>query len=45
MKNHYEIGSVVFGKWSIARRIGAGSFGTVYEIQAGGIRSELYQPR
>ena len=33
MKNHYEIGSVVFGKWSIARRIGAGSFGTVYEIR------------
>lgn len=33
MKNRYETGSVVFGKWSIARRIGAGSFGTVYEIR------------
>lgn len=29
----YEIGSQVFENWTIARRIGAGSFGAVYEIQ------------
>ena len=29
----YEIGSQVFENWTIQRRIGAGSFGAVYEIQ------------
>ena len=29
----YEIGSTVFGKWKICRRLGQGSYGTVYEIQ------------
>lgn len=29
----YEIGSQVFENWTIARKIGAGSFGAVYEIQ------------
>ena len=29
----YEIGSQVFENWTIVRRIGAGSFGAVYEIQ------------
>ena len=29
----YEIGSTVFGKWKICRRLGQGSYGAVYEIQ------------
>lgn len=29
----YEIGSQVFENWTIMRKIGAGSFGAVYEIQ------------
>lgn len=29
----YEIGSKVFENWTISRKIGAGSFGAVYEIQ------------
>lgn len=29
----YEIGEVVFGSWKIARKIGQGSFGTVYELR------------
>lgn len=33
MKHTYCIGSTVFEKWSIKRKLGEGSFGTVYEIQ------------
>lgn len=33
MGYQYQIGSIVFDHWTIARKIGAGSFGTVYEIQ------------
>ncbi len=29
----YSIGSTVFEKWTIARKLGSGSFGAVYEIQ------------
>ena len=29
----YEIGSTVFGKWKICRKLGQGSYGAVYEIQ------------
>lgn len=29
----YEIGSTVFDKWTICRKIGQGSYGTVYEIR------------
>lgn len=29
----YEIGSVVFGNWTIKRKLGEGSFGKVFEIQ------------
>lgn len=32
MTGRYELGTVVFGKWRIERKIGEGSFGTVYEI-------------
>lgn len=33
MTGRYELGTVVFGKWRIERKIGEGSFGTVYEIR------------
>ena len=33
MKHTYDIGGTVFGKWRIERKIGEGSFGTVYEIR------------
>jgi len=33
MNNHYQIGSVVFHNWTIRKRIGAGSFGEVFEIR------------
>ena len=33
MKDSYSIGSTVFDTWKIKQKIGAGSFGTVYEIQ------------
>lgn len=33
MKRKYQIGAVVFNNWTIKRRIGAGSFGEVFEIQ------------
>lgn len=33
MKEQYRIGSVVFDKWTIKRKIGEGSFGKVFEIQ------------
>lgn len=29
----YQIGTVVFGNWTIARNIGSGSFGAVYELR------------
>lgn len=29
----YDIGSVVFGNWTVKRRLGEGSFGKVFEIQ------------
>ena len=32
MTGRYELGTDVFGKWRIERKIGEGSFGTVYEI-------------
>lgn len=32
MRQTYEIGSRVFDNWTITRRIGAGSYGTVYEL-------------
>ena len=32
MTGRYELGTVVFGKWRIERKIGEGSFGSVYEI-------------
>ena len=33
MKYTYVIGGTVFGKWHIERKVGAGNFGTVYEIR------------
>lgn len=33
MTNNYQIGSIVFGSWTIKRKIGEGSFGKVFEIQ------------
>ena len=33
MTGKYGIGAVVLGKWRIERKIGEGSFGTVYEIR------------
>ena len=33
MEHTYGIGSTVFEKWLITRKLGEGSFGTVYEIQ------------
>ena len=33
MSEQYRIGSVVFGNWTIKRKIGEGSFGKVFEIQ------------
>lgn len=33
MKRKYQIGTVVFNNWTIKKRIGAGSFGEVFEIQ------------
>lgn len=33
MTGRYELGTVVFSKWRIERKIGEGSFGTVYEIR------------
>ena len=33
MTGRYEIGTVVLDKWRIVRKLGEGSFGTVYEIQ------------
>ena len=33
MTDSYTIGTVVFGKWRIERKIGECSFGTVYEIR------------
>ena len=33
MSRNYQIGSVVFDKWVIKRKIGEGSFGQVFEIQ------------
>ena len=33
MTERYGIGAAVIGKWRIERKIGEGSFGTVYEIQ------------
>lgn len=33
MKHTYDIGGMVFGKWHIERKVGAGNFGTVYEIR------------
>ena len=33
MQEQYRIGSVVFGNWTIKRKIGEGSFGKVFEIQ------------
>lgn len=33
MKHTYDIGGTVFGKWHIERKVGAGNFGTVYEIR------------
>lgn len=31
--DHYEVGDVVLGNWTLAKRIGKGSFGTVFEAQ------------
>lgn len=33
MKRKYQVGTVVFNNWTIKKRIGAGSFGEVFEIQ------------
>lgn len=33
IERKYQIGTMVFGNWIIKRRIGAGSFGEVFEIQ------------
>ena len=33
MTGKYGIGTVVLDKWRIVRKLGEGSFGTVYEIQ------------
>ena len=33
MDQRYQIGSVVFGTWTIRRKLGEGSFGKVFEIQ------------
>ena len=33
MTERYGIGAAVIGKWRIERKIGEGSFGTVYEIR------------
>lgn len=33
MQKQYRVGSVVFDKWTIKRKIGEGSFGKVFEIQ------------
>lgn len=33
MKEAYQIGSVVFGNWTMKRKLGEGSFGKVFEIQ------------
>ena len=31
--DHYEVGDVVLGNWTLVKRIGKGSFGTVFEAQ------------
>lgn len=32
MARQFKYGDVVFGKWTVVKQIGEGSFGTVYEI-------------
>ena len=32
MDQRYQIGSVVFGTWTIRRKLGEGSFGKVFEL-------------
>ena len=33
MIERYEPGNIVFGSWSIVKKIGEGSFGKIYEIE------------
>lgn len=33
MKNSYQIGDIVMGNWTLARLLGAGSFGNVFEAE------------
>ena len=33
MNGHYQVGDVVFGNWTLTRKIGEGSFGKVFEAE------------